>query len=113
MAHGSRDPEWARPFESIASRLAKKFLVKVAYLELMQPSLGEAVAALARAGAKSIRVVPLFLGPGGHVKDDLPRLISAARADHPDVKLVLEKPIGEQPKVIEAIAEAIAKFAVQ
>ena len=108
FAHGSRDPEWARPFESIASQLSKKFLVRLAYLELMRPSLGEAVAALAAAGAKSIRVVPLFLGPGGHVKDDLPRLVSAAKADHPRVEIALEKPIGEQPEVIAAIAAAIA-----
>ena len=108
FAHGSRDPAWARPFESIASQLSKKFLVRLAYLEQMRPSLGEAVGALAAAGVKSIRVVPLFLGPGGHVKDDLPRLVSAAKAGHPHVEITLEKPIGEQATVIEAIAEAIA-----
>jgi len=108
FAHGSRDPEWARPFESIASQLSKKFLVRLAYLEMMRPPLGEAVTALAAAGATSIRVVPLFLGAGGHVKDDLPRLVSAARADHPQVEITLAEAIGEQPRVIEAIAAAIA-----
>jgi len=108
FAHGSRDPAWSRPFESIASQLSKTFLVRLAYLELMRPSLVEAVAALAAAGAQSIRVVPLFLGPGGHVKDDLPRLVAAARNGHPHVEITLEKPIGEQPEVIAAIAEAIA-----
>ena len=108
FAHGSRDPEWARPFEKIASRLSRKFLVRLAYLEMMRPPLGEAVAALAAAGAKSIRVVPLFLGAGGHVKDDLPRLVSAARAAHPKIEVSLEKPIGEQQQIIAAIAEAIA-----
>ena len=108
FAHGSRDPEWARPFESIASLLAKDFLVRVAYLELMRPTLDEAVAALAAAGAESIRVVPLFLGQGGHVKEDLPRLVANAAAARPAVRLVLEEPIGEQPQVIEAIAAAIA-----
>jgi sirohydrochlorin cobaltochelatase len=108
LAHGSRDPDWARPFERIAAQLAKKFLVRVAYLERMPPSLGEAVAALSGGGAKSIRVVPLFLGAGGHVKHDLPRLVRAAAAEHPHVELKLERPIGEQPKVIGAIAEAIA-----
>ena len=108
FAHGSRDPDWAPPFEAIAARLSKKFLVRVAYLELMRPSLAEAVAALAAAGASSIRVVPLFLGPGGHVKEDLPRLVADARRAHPQLEVELEKPIGEQPAVIEAIAAAIA-----
>lgn len=113
FAHGSRDPEWARPFESIASRLPKDFVVRVAYLEQMKPDLGEAIAALAAAGARSVRVVPLFLGTGGHVKKDLPQLVAAAAAHHPGLELVLDRPIGEQPEVIEAIAHAIAKFAVQ
>ncbi|HEV3009281.1 MAG TPA: CbiX/SirB N-terminal domain-containing protein [Burkholderiales bacterium] len=108
FAHGSRDPEWARPFERIASILSRNVLVRIAYLELMRPSLDEAVASLAAAGARSIRIVPLFLGQGGHVKEDLPRLVAQAGGAHPEVKLVLEKPIGEQPAVIEAIAEAIA-----
>lgn len=108
FAHGSRDPEWSRPFESIASRLSQNFLVTIAYLELMQPSLYEAVASLAAAGATSIRIVPVFLGQGGHVKDDLPRLVAQAQSAHSGLELILEKAIGEQPRVIDAIAAAIA-----
>jgi len=108
FAHGSRDPEWARPFESLAAKLSEQFLVRVAYLELMQPPLGEAVASLAAAGAKRIRVVPVFLGQGGHVKQDLPRLVAAAKGLHPNVEISLLKPIGEQPGVLAAIAQAIS-----
>ena len=108
FAHGSRDPEWARPFEAIAARLAGTFVVKLAYLELMQPSLEAAVASLAAAGVRRIRVVPIFLGQGGHVKEDLPRRVAAARAGSPNVEISLEKAIGEQPAVIAAIAQAIS-----
>jgi sirohydrochlorin cobaltochelatase len=108
FAHGSRDPEWAGPFERIASIRSRKSLVAVAYLELMRPTLDEAVAALAAAGAGSIRIVPVFLGQGGHVKQDLPRLVANAAAARPALRLILEEPIGEQPAVIEAIAAAIA-----
>ena len=108
FAHGSRDPDWAKPFDAIAARLSAQFLVRVAYLETMRPTLGEAVGALAGAGARTVRVVPLFLGAGGHVKHDLPRLVAEAGRAHPAVKLTLEAPIGEQPEVIGAIAKAIA-----
>ena len=107
IAHGSRDPEWSRPFERIAASLAEKLpavVIGLAYLE-HGPSLDEIVSALIAKGAGSIRVVPVFLGQGGHVKDDLPRLVAAA--EHPGVKILLDKPIGEQPQVIEAIAAAI------
>ena len=108
FAHGSRDPEWARPFERIAAALSKRkeFLVRIAYLELMQPSLDTAIADLVASGAGSIRIVPLFFGAGGHVREDLPRLVAAA---NPPVKVTIDPPIGEQAEVVEAIAGAIAK----
>jgi sirohydrochlorin cobaltochelatase len=108
FAHGSRDPEWARPFERIAASLRDKLpavAVGLAFLE-HGPSLEEVVAALVAKGAGSIRVVPVFLGQGGHVKEDLPRL--AAAAARGDVKILLDPPIGEQAEVVEAIATAIA-----
>ena len=107
VAHGSRDPEWSRPFELIAASLSRKLpavCVGLAYLE-HGASLEETVAALAAKGAGSIRVVPLFLGQGGHVREDLPRLVS--RAARPGVDLRLEAPIGERAEVVEAIVCAI------
>lgn len=110
FAHGSRDPAWSRPFEQIAASLARKapaVPVMLAYLE-HGPSLDEALAALAAKGAATVRIVPAFLGQGGHVKEDLPRLLERARAMHPGMALTLDRTIGEQPSVIEAIADAIS-----
>ena len=109
IAHGSRDPQWAQPFERIAASLRQKLpavAIGLAYLE-HGPSLEEVVTALVAKGAGAIRVVPVFLGQGGHVSEDLPRLVAAAARS--DVKLLLDKPIGEQPQVVEAIASAIAQ----
>jgi sirohydrochlorin cobaltochelatase len=110
FAHGSKDPEWTRPFEQIAVSLKKRLpavSVALAYLE-HGASLEEALGILGAKGALSIRVVPVFLGQGGHLKEDLPRLFSASRAAHPEMTLVLEKAIGEQSQVIEAIAGVIS-----
>lgn len=110
FAHGSQDPEWSRPFELIAASLGRKLpavCVALGYLE-HGPSLHEAIAALAAKGATAIRIVPMFFGSGGHVKDDLPRLVAQAGAAFSGVGLALEKPIGEQPPVIDAIASAIS-----
>jgi sirohydrochlorin cobaltochelatase len=111
FAHGSRDPDWARPFEQLAAKLSKQVdaPVRLAYLEAMQPSLPEAIDALAAEKLVSIRVVPVFFGHGGHIKEDLPRLVQSARAKHPALKIELDPPIGEQEPVLDAIAEAILK----
>jgi sirohydrochlorin cobaltochelatase len=111
FAHGSREREWARPFEALARAVSQKTnaQVELAFLELMQPSLDEAIAALARHGVASIRIVPVFLGRGGHISDDLPRLVARAQEKHPHVAIRVEAPIGEQSAVLEAIAAAIAR----
>lgn len=108
VAHGSRDPQWAQPFEKIAAELARllpECEIRLAYLEIMPPALDEALADLMARKVEAIRVVPLFLGLGGHVGRDLPGLIAAA---DPGVKVEIDPPVGEQAAVIEAIAAAIA-----
>jgi sirohydrochlorin cobaltochelatase len=107
VAHGSRDPEWSRPFERLAAALERKLpavAVALSYLE-HGPSLEEALAALVAKGVGAIRVVPVFLGAGGHVKQDIPRLVAAA---NPGVPVSVDSPIGEQSRIIDAIAEGIA-----
>jgi len=109
FAHGSREPEWAKPFERIAAALSSRgLLVRIAYLELMQPSLDQAIAELVARKVSAIRIVPVFFGMGGHVREDLPRLVAAA---NPPVKVTIDPPIGEQAQVLEAIAAAIARDA--
>jgi sirohydrochlorin cobaltochelatase len=109
VAHGSRDPEWSRPFERLAAALEKRLpavAVALAYLE-HGPAVEEALAALVAKGVGAIRVVPVFLGAGGHVKDDIPRLVAAAKLSVP---VSVDAPIGEQAPVIDAIAEGIASL---
>ncbi len=109
FAHGSREAEWAQPFERIASKLRNEFRVELAYLEQMRPTLEEAIASLASKGAQRVRIIPLFLGAGGHVREDLPQLAQAARERHAGVEIVLERTIGERAEVTDAIAAVISK----
>jgi sirohydrochlorin cobaltochelatase len=109
FAHGARDPAWAQPFEAIAQQMraaSPGHTVALAFLELMQPSLDAAVAALVQAGHTEITVVPVFLGAGGHVKRDLPALMDQLRALHPQLQLQATCAIGESPRVVAALAEA-------
>jgi len=83
--------------------------IVLAFLELMQPSLQECAASLYAEGVRTLRVVPVFLGVGGHLKNDLPKLVEMIRGNFPDLEIAVEQPIGEQPEVIAAIARAIAR----
>ena len=109
FAHGVRDPRWAAPFHAIAARARLRepqWTVQLAYLELRAPTLIEAGDALASAGCARVDVVPLFLGAGGHVRNDLPALLAQLRARHPLIRWHLQRAIGERDSVVDAMADS-------
>lgn len=108
FAHGARDPEWAGPLERLreAMRAASPHaVVSLAFLEFMQPGLPEAIDDLVAAGMHAVRVVPVFLAQGGHVKRDLPAMMAAARLRHPGLTLTLAHALGESDAVIAVMAQ--------
>ena len=107
FAHGARDPRWAEPFERLQQRvraLAPDAEVRLSYLELMRPDLDEAIGELVELGVDRIRVVPVFLGQGGHVRQDLPALIAEAQRRFAGTTIDCAAPAGEATDVIEALA---------
>ncbi|MEY8878048.1 MAG: sirohydrochlorin chelatase [Leptothrix sp. (in: b-proteobacteria)] len=114
FAHGARDPAWATPFNRIAEQMraaAPDTPLALAFLELMQPNLHDATAMLVAAGCTRIKLVPLFLGAGGHVRRDLPLLLDEARAAHPGLQIDASPAIGESEGVTRAIALAALDLA--
>jgi sirohydrochlorin cobaltochelatase len=116
FAHGARDPRWAAPFEAVAARVRAhdaSLEVRLAYLELMAPSIAEAGRELVLAGCDRIDIVPLFLGAGGHVRHDLPALVHSLEEAHPLVQWRLHPAIGELEPVIAAMADTALKLATE
>jgi sirohydrochlorin cobaltochelatase len=112
FAHGARDPEWARPFEEILKRVRSsrpENPVALAYLELMSPTLEQAIESVVQDGALAITVYPLFMAAGGHLRQDLPRILDDIRARYPHIPIGLEPPIGEVPEILAAIAAWIVE----
>ena len=108
FAHGSRDPLWRKPVESVAARLRERdasAMIACAYLELTEPDLQSVVQTLVNEGASSIRVVPMFLGVGRHAREDLPLLMTELRALYPKVVFELQQSIGEDQRLIDLIAD--------
>ncbi|MBI3526690.1 MAG: CbiX/SirB N-terminal domain-containing protein [Betaproteobacteria bacterium] len=108
FAHGARDPSWAEPFRRIVARLRHKqpgIRVELAFLELMQPTLESAIAGLAGEGVGRITVVPLFLAQGGHLREDLPRLLDDIRKQHPVMRIDVTSAIGDSEDLTNAIAD--------
>jgi sirohydrochlorin ferrochelatase len=77
VAHGSPDPRHARTMRGLSEHLTRRgVLTDVAYLEHDQPSLHQWLVRAPR--ASTVSVLGLFLSPGLHARDDLPRLLAQA-----------------------------------
>ena len=112
FGHGARDARWREPFDRLAALWKAQHsgvLVELAFLEMMQPSLEEAVTSLSSAGASEIIVVPVFFGLGGHLRNDFPVLLNSCQEKFPSVKLSATLAVGEDEGVLQAIVDFGAK----
>jgi len=94
--------------QAVAERVAAlqpRVPVACAYLELSTPSLADAVAELVNKGASQVRVVPMFLGVGKHVREDLPVMLQALRDAHPEVVFEPLSAVGEHPDLLDLLAQ--------
>jgi sirohydrochlorin cobaltochelatase len=109
--HGARDPRWAEPFERLRDKLAARHAgpVTLAFLEHGTPDLAGAAQRLAAEGVERLRVVPMFFGRGGHLREDFPRQLQAARSRAPTVEFDVTEAAGES----DAVLEALAAFALE
>lgn len=116
FAHGARDPEWARPVQAVAQRLQTEnpdLPVVIAFLEFMSPTLPEAIDAIVRQlgdMTQEIDILPFFIAQGGHLRQEVPVMLSEIREQHPQLQLRLLPPLGELPSVQDAIANAINRL---
>jgi sirohydrochlorin ferrochelatase len=116
VAHGSRNPRTAADHAALCNAVADALGASVgparvlpAFLEISEPSIGDAIDDAVAEGARSITVLPLFVHVGNHVEHDIPAIVERARARHPDVHLVLRPHIGAGADFVELVAHAVAR----
>ncbi len=108
FGHGARDARWREPFDRLVALWRQQhsdILVELAFLEIMEPSLRVAVASLAKLGATSIVIVPVFFGQGGHLRNDFPLLLQACQEKFPQISLSVTPAVGEDLAVLQAIID--------
>jgi sirohydrochlorin cobaltochelatase len=108
FGHGARDARWREPFDRLVTLWKAQYpnvRVELAFLELMQPSLEEAISSLGAAGATEVVVVPVFFGQGGHLRNDFPVLLTACQDKFPGIQLSATPAVGEDAAVLQAIID--------
>lgn len=69
--------------------------------------ISEAVAKLVAGGAKNIKIVPMFLTNGMHIKSDIPEEIVELSKKYPDVTISMTGHIGADPRIADILVERI------
>jgi sirohydrochlorin cobaltochelatase len=108
FCHGAREASWRAPFDRVLADFRAQrpgTRADLAFLEFMSPTLPEAIDQLAGDGAQAIRVVTLFLAPGGHTRRELPEMVDAARARWPGVQFSVTPTLTESPEIRAAVVD--------
>jgi sirohydrochlorin cobaltochelatase len=114
FAHGSRDPDWLKPFEQLREAISRQtphVAVALAYLEAATPDLNHCVRSLAADGITAIRVLPLFLAMGKHLRTDIPALAGRIKLDFPDLEIEFLPALGEAPEFVAALGAIALRVA--
>ncbi|MGW0764424.1 sirohydrochlorin chelatase [Streptomyces sp. NPDC002676] len=104
VAHGSRDPRALDTVRTLMERvreLRPALPVRLGHIELNEPLLPDTLAALGSAPAV---LVPLLLGRGYHVKQDIPEMAAAASA-----RASLAAPLGPHPLLVETLYDRLTE----
>lgn len=120
VIHGSRDPRPQEAVESLVKQLAAKLprnttrqhRISWAALELQPQPLHQQIyefaGSLLDRSSVHVEVIPLFLLPGVHVKEDIPAQVELARQKiGTDVKISIRPHLGSYPSWRQGLMETI------
>ena len=112
IAHGSRRAEANADLEHVAAEMRSRGrfgFVQCAYLELTEPTIRAGGEACVAAGASSVVMLPYFLSPGVHVREDLAEARDELTASFPDVRFALAEPLGRHPLLLDVVDQRAAE----
>ncbi len=112
LAHGSRRKEANQEVAFLAGIMEKDTLameteVGHAFLQFVAPSLEESIRNFIEKGYNRIAIAPLFLTSGVHIQEDIPEILEKIKTTHPDVNLVLCRPLGCDSRLLPIIRERV------
>ncbi len=108
--HGSRLPEAHAHLERIAEQVRREspgLAVYVAHMDVAEPSIEQAIDACARDGVTGLVVHPLFLVPGRHLTDDVPKLVELAARRHPGLDVRITPATGSASGIASLILSTL------
>lgn len=110
LGHGSRVKNAGRSMEMVATMLKEKYgysIVETCHMSRLGPHFPEAFDKCLANGARHILLIPYFLHEGVHMKMDIPGMMQACVAKHPEVRLVMGKHLGFDTLLADLVQKRI------
>ena len=112
FCHGSSDPLWAAPFRELTVELQKTYgedKVHLGFLERSEPDLATLVEKIAQSGPGHIKVLPVFLSAGKHLREDVPPMLDSFSKEYQQLTFELLAPVGRQPVFMAMLEELVGQ----
>lgn len=114
VAHGSRRSESNNEVRRLTDKLRTIAgedyqRVECAFLELSDPSIPQGIDCCVAGGASEVVILPYFLSAGRHVAKDIPEIVEASRAEHPEVALRIAPYLGQANSLVDSLLELSKK----
>lgn len=113
LAHGSKKKETEEILNSLVDKVKYKTgeeLVVPSYLQFSEENLEKGVELLVSRGAKNIRIVPMFLFDGVHVREDIPNELNELKERFPGIEIKMGRHIGDDDKLVDIIIDRISEI---
>ncbi|MCX7923574.1 MAG: CbiX/SirB N-terminal domain-containing protein [Clostridia bacterium] len=110
LAHGSKRQETEKILDSLVEKVKKKSgtdLVYPAYLQFSEQNLEAGIDYLVKSGAKSIKIVPMFLFDGVHVTEDIPNELEEIKSKYTNVDIRMSEHLGDDDRIADIIVDRI------
>lgn len=108
IGHGSRAGDAGEIFFKVVEGLKDKLegsKVEGCFMELSKPYIPETIERMYEEGVKDFTILPYFLFPGIHIKEDIPEILKKAKEKHEDIKISVADPIGYHESLIDILKE--------
>jgi sirohydrochlorin cobaltochelatase len=110
IGHGTRLAAGVAEFRNLAEQLQQALPDRVClagFLELVEPGLPEALEQLRQRGFRRVTALPALLMAAGHVKNDIPAILNAFQAEHPEMAITFGADLGIHPNLLQIARERI------
>ncbi|MDD3753255.1 MAG: sirohydrochlorin nickelochelatase [Methanobacterium sp.] len=132
VGHGSRLPYGKDVLSNLATIYKKQteYPVEIGFMNMNKPSIPTSINKLAQMGVEKIVVTPVFLAPGVHTRQDIPRILGLNNGDEPHEhghdhhhghshdhdedeeisfqgEIVYTEPLGADPKIVAIIKDRV------